>query len=258
MKAVHRKLSSHRFRAISPPARLKLSDSIVGQIESHILEGSLKPGHQLPPERELAETLGVSRSSLREALLKLEARGLVAARRGGGYIVADVTAPTITDPLVHLLQRHPPAVFDILELRHGLETLAVFLAAQRATEADRKEITRRYGALVNADRGEGDELKGADADLEFHMSLADASHNVALIHVMHGLMNLMRTSTLRFRDRIFNLHGANKTRLNDQHQAIYQAVMKGDAVAARDAVNTHISFIEATMRELVQDSEGRS
>ena len=258
MKDVPRKTFSSRFRAINPPARLKLSDSIVGQIETHILEGSLKPGHQLPPERELAETLAVSRSSLREALLKLEARGLVAARRGGGYIVADVTAPTVTDPLVHLLQRHPPAVFDILELRHGLESLAVFLAAQRATEADRKEISRRYGDLVKADKGEGDELKRADADLEFHMSLADASHNVALIHVMHGLMNLMRTSTMRFRERIFSRHGAGKMALNDQHEAIYQAVMKGDAQAARDAVNTHISFIEATMRELVQDGGSRS
>ncbi|MGO8952159.1 MAG: FCD domain-containing protein [Rhodomicrobium sp.] len=248
-----RKSSKSLFEAVTPPARLKLSDSIISQIETLILDGALKPGNQLPPEREFAETLGVSRPSLREALLKLEARGLVTTRRGGGYAVADVTAPTLTDPLVHLLQRHPPAAFDILELRHGLEGVATYLAAQRANEADRKEITRRYAALVKADKGEGDDLKGADADLEFHLSVADASHNVALMHVMRGLMNLIRTSTLLFRRRIYHLHDGGMSVLNDQHRAIYQAVMDGNAQAAREAVNLHLSFIEATMREIDRD-----
>jgi GntR family transcriptional repressor for pyruvate dehydrogenase complex len=250
---VARKTSKSLFEAVEPPARLKLSDSIINQIETLILEGALKPGNQLPPEREFAETLGVSRPSLREALLKLEARGLVTTRRGGGYAVADVTAPTLTDPLVHLLQRHPPAAFDILELRHGLEAVAAYLAAHRATEADKKEISRRYTALLKADKGGKDELVGADADLEFHMSVADASHNVALMHVMRGLMNLIRTSTMRFRQRIFSLHDGSKSILSDQHRAIYEAVMKGDADAARKAVNLHLSFIEATIREIHRD-----
>ncbi len=250
---VPRKTYKSLFEAVRPPARLKLSDSIISQIETLILEGALKPGNPLPPEREFAETLGVSRPSLREALLKVEARGLVSTRRGGGYAVADVTAPTLTDPLVHLLQRHPPAAFDILELRHGLEAISAFLAAQRANDADKKEISRRYAALLKADKDEKDELKGADADLEFHMSVADASHNVALMHVMRGLMNLIRTSTLSFRKQIFGLHDGSKRILSDQHRAIYEAVMSGDAQAARDAVNLHISFIEATIREIDHD-----
>ncbi len=252
-KNVARKSSDSPFEAVKPPARLRLSDAIISQIESLILGGTLKPGHQLPPEREFAGSLGVSRPSLREALLRLQARGLVTARRGGGYAVADVTAPTLTDPLVHLLQRHPPAAFDILELRQGLEGIATCLAAQRADDADRKEITRRYAALVKADKGEVDELKAADADLEFHLSVADASHNVALMHVMRGLVNLIRTSTIRFRERIFSLHDGSKTLLNDQHRAIYEAVMKGDPQAAREAVSLHLSFIEATMREIEHD-----
>ena len=251
---VARKTSKSLFEAVEPPARPKLSDSIISQIETLILEGALKPGNQLPPEREFAETLGVSRPSLREALLKLEARGLVTTRRGGGYAVADVTAPTLTDPLVHLLQRHPPAAFDILELRHGLEAVAAYLAAQRATEGDKKEIARRYAALLKADKEGTNELLGADADLEFHMSVADASHNVALMHVMRGLMNLIRTSTMRFRHWIFSLHDGSKSILRDQHHAIYEAVMKGDPHAAREAVNLHLSFIEATIREIQRDA----
>lgn len=107
------------------------------------------------------------------------------------------------------------------------------------------------------DKGKGDALKGADADLEFHMVVADASHNVALMHVMRGLMNLIRTSSLRFRERIFSLHGG-KNVLNDQHRAIYEAVMKGDAQAAREAVHLHLSFIEATLRETDRDASPTS
>jgi GntR family transcriptional repressor for pyruvate dehydrogenase complex len=248
-----RKVFKSLFKKVEPPARNKLSDSIIRQIERLILEGALKPGNELPPEREFSARLGVSRPSLREALLKLEARGLVSTRRGGGYAVADVTAPTLTDPLVHLLQQHPPAAFDILELRHGLEEIAAYLAAMRTNAVDRKVIARRYADLVKTDKGNGDDLKGADADLEFHMAVAEASHNVALMHVTRGLMNLIRTSTLRFRQRIFALHDGSKKVLHDQHRAIYQAVMKGDSAAAREAAHLHLSFIEATLRETDRD-----
>ena len=83
------------YRAITLPPRLRLSDSIAAQIEEFIVEGELRPGQTLPPERLLAKQFGVSRPSLREALLKLEARGLLRVERNGGFSVTDVTAPTI-------------------------------------------------------------------------------------------------------------------------------------------------------------------
>ena len=240
------------FKKVEPPARVKLSDSIVGQIEQLIIEGALKPGHELPPEREFAVQLGVSRPSLREALLRLEAKGLLSTRRGGGFAVTDVTAPTLTDPLVHLLQKHPPAAFDVLELRHGLEEISAYLAATRANDFDRKQITQRFAELTIADRKSDDHLKGANADLEFHLAVAEASHNVALMHVMHGLMNLIRTSTMQFRHHIFALRDGSQKILHGQHRAIYQAVMKGDAPAAREAAHLHLSFVEATLRETMR------
>jgi GntR family transcriptional repressor for pyruvate dehydrogenase complex len=116
--------SSSSFSAVVQPRRARLSDTIAEQIEGLIASGELKPGDNLPPERDLSKQLDVSRPSLREALLVLESRGLLQARRGGGYCVTDVTAPIITDPLVHLLQRHPSTVDDVLELRHGIECIA--------------------------------------------------------------------------------------------------------------------------------------
>ena len=90
--------SQPSFRAVAHVRRPRLSDTITDQIEDLIATGKLKPGDRMPAERDLAQQLDVSRPSLREALLILESRGLLQARRGGGFNVTDVTAPTITDP----------------------------------------------------------------------------------------------------------------------------------------------------------------
>ena len=111
----------------------KISDAIVSQIEELILGGVLKPGDQLPSERDLARVMDVSRSSLRDGIVKLEARGLLQVRPGTGTCVCDILAPTLTDPLVHLLKDQPAAMFDLLEVRQALEEIAVYYAAGRAT-----------------------------------------------------------------------------------------------------------------------------
>ena len=91
-----------QFETINPP---KVSDAIVSQIEQLILDGVLKPGERLPPERELAHQLNVSRPSLREAITTLKSRGLLQSRRGGGNFVVDVVAPVLTDPLIECALR---------------------------------------------------------------------------------------------------------------------------------------------------------
>ena len=165
----------------------RISESIVETIEEMILDGSLKPGDRLPPERELAGKFAVSRPSLREALVILESRGLLQSRRGGGTFVCDVVAPTITDPLVHLLRRRPESAFDVLELRHALEEVAAYYAAERATEQDLEAIAQCHERLVATYvDDDADPMEEASADTEFHMSVADASHNIALVHVMRG------------------------------------------------------------------------
>lgn len=241
-------IAANPFAAVTPPARIKLSDSIVSQIERLILDGALKPGDSLPPEREFAQSLGVSRPSLREAILKLEARGLVRAHRNAGYSIADVAAPTLTDPLVHLLQQHPPAAYDILELRGSLDELAAGLAATRATDADREHLRKCFAELAKADRSRGDQLQPAEADLAFHLAIADASHNLALMHVMRGLYNLLRSSTYRFRSQIRTLAGGEK-KLHDQHRAIFDAVIGGKPAAARQSARRHLEFIRAALQD---------
>jgi len=229
----------------------RISDSIVSQIEEMILDGALKPRDQLPPERELAQQLEVSRPSLREALVILEAKGLVHARRGGGTFVSDALAHSFTDPLVHLLQRRPDTAFDVLELRLALEEVSAFFAALRANETDRNIMRRRFEALEAS--YDGDRAENVNADVEFHMAVADASHNAALVHVMRGLFNVIHATIRENLGRIYAEAGG-KDVIRAQHTALFEAVMGGDPEAAREAAHTHLGFVVATLREGVRDT----
>ncbi len=116
----------------------RLSDDIVEQLEGMILEGTLKSGERLPAERALAEQFGVSRPSLREAIQKLAAKGLLVSRQGGGNYVAESLGSTFSDPLLHLLENNSEAQRDLLEFRQTLEASYAYYAALRATEVDRQ------------------------------------------------------------------------------------------------------------------------
>jgi GntR family transcriptional repressor for pyruvate dehydrogenase complex len=247
---------THPFSAVAPPRKRRLSDSITEQIERLIVEGQLTPGDALPSERDLAQQLGVSRPSLREALLVLESRGLVQAKRGGGFGVTDVTGPTITDPLVHLLQRHPSTIDDVLELRHGLECVAAYFAAIRATDADAKRL-REMSAAMKKRRNVRDPFEDADLDVDFHMAIAEASHNVALVHVMRGLFNLMRSNMIRSREVLYR-QPENVALLDEQHAEIVKAIVARDHDAARAAANLHLSFIQNSLREIAAPARKRA
>lgn len=227
----------------------KVSDSIVDQLERMILDGVLKPGDQLPPERELASQLNVSRPSLREAIVVMEAKGLLQVRRGGGTFVADIVAQTLIDPLVHLLKRHPDATFDVIELRLSLEEVAAYFAALRANEVDREILARRFEALDQSYAAK-DISENAKADVEFHMAIADASHNVALVHVMRGLFNLLRVTILNNLEKI-NREPEGEEIVRGQHRKLFNAIVAGDAEAARGAAHTHLRFVAATLREAI-------
>lgn len=239
-----------QFEAINPP---KVSDAIVSQIEQLILDGVLKPGERLPSERELAQELSVSRPSLREAITTLKSRGLLQSRRGGGNYVVDVVSPALTDPLIDLLKNHPKAMFDVLELRHALEEVTAYFAAIRATEADREILRCRFAALEEIQRGQHEPQHDSVADANFHLAIADASHNVALIHVMRGLFNLLLSHICRSLERLYTRESSYLI-VHSQHQAILNAILERDPDAARQAAHVHLAFVETTLRELDEET----
>ncbi len=229
------------FSAIEAPPRARLSDVVADEIERQIVAGALRPGDALPAERELSRQLAISRPSLREALLKLEARGILAVRRNAGYTVADVTAPALTDPLLRLMAGHPRAVADVLELRQGLETLAAALAALRASEADLANMEEAAVESEIAQRA-GDAALAADWDARFHLAIAEAAHNVALVHLMRGMFEVMRENVRRAREALL-VRDDGPDLLPSQHRVLLEAIRRHDPEAAVAAAEEHLRFI---------------
>jgi GntR family transcriptional regulator, transcriptional repressor for pyruvate dehydrogenase complex len=236
------------YTPIVPPPRFRLSDAVCDQLEQLIVDGTLRAGEALPSERDLAQKLNVSRPSLREALLRLEGSKLIQAKTGGGYVVANSTAPLIADPLAHLMARHRKAAGDILEMREGLEAVAVELAAVRATKTDIQNIKEALAELEAAfgkdhpyDVADG-ETTLPELDAAFHLRIADATHNIVLVHVMHGIHNLVQKS-IEETYATFKKRNADLFYLVQQHRTIYEAVRKHDPSAARAALGTHLEFI---------------
>ncbi|TVO77799.1 MAG: GntR family transcriptional regulator [Sedimenticola selenatireducens] len=231
---------------LQPIKPARLSDSIAEQLKAQILNGVLKPGDKLPAERELVDQLKVSRPSVREALLKLEAQGLIYSRQGEGTFVLDALSATITNPLANLLKDNPQALSDVMECRHGLEELAASYAAARATEIDRAIIRERFLALQAAHEKRDLPLE-AKADAAFHMAIADASHNVALIHLTQSLFDLLGDVVLSNWEKIYTMEESYQA-IHAQHGEIYEAIFSGDSTVARHAAHEHLAYIEACLR----------
>lgn len=231
----------------------KAAEAVALHLETLILEGVLRPGEKLLAERDLAEKLDVSRPTLREALQKLEDRGLLTTGRDG-TTVADLVGASLTDPLARLLENNPETTFDYLEFRKTVEGQAAYYAALRATDVDREMMRSVYQRmeLLHSKEDPGEE---ADADTDLHLAIYEATHNVVLLHIMRGLANMLRTDVFYNRVKLYARKGVRDLLLA-QHRAIYEAVMAGDPESARDAAEKHITFTYEAIRE-IRNAEAR-
>ncbi|KFB71415.1 MAG: Pyruvate dehydrogenase complex repressor [Candidatus Accumulibacter phosphatis] len=225
----------------------RIPDAIAHQLETRIIEGSLKPGDRLPAERELALELGVSRPSLREAIKQLVSRQLLVSRHGGGTYVTDRLATSFSDPWQQLIDQHPFLQDDMLEFRHLLEASAAELAAQRATEADLQRLEQAYTRLDLAYQGEDRSIQVA-AEVAFHLTIAESAHNALFGHLMSSLLRLLHEHVRRsLRD--LSVSPESGQQLMRQHQAIRDAIVNRQADAARLAAQTHINYVRQRISE---------
>lgn len=227
----------------------RLADTLADHLERLILEGVLRPGEKLLPERDLALRLEVSRPSLREALAKLEKRGLLETGRSGTQ-VSQFMAP-LTNPLVALLQVNPETTFDYLDFRSVIEGTAAVWAAQRATDLDREAI-RACVARMRAAHGQDDPSEEADVDADLHLAIYEAAHNLVLLHIMRAFAEMLRQDVFYNRARLYARPGA-RALLLEQHLAVAEAVLAGDAGAARTAAEAHVSFTHRTLKEIHEE-----
>ena len=216
-------------------------------IEALILEGSLRPGDALLPERELAQRLAVSRPTLRQGIRILEDKGLLVPDAAGQRTVVALGA-RITDPLVDMLGSHAEVIEDYLEFRATTERMAASLAALRANAADRARMTECMEA-IDAAHLAGDNLREAAADLDLHIAVYEASHNVVLLHIMRALSSMLRQGVIAHREKLFDRPETQEP-LRAQHRAIYEAVMARDAAAAGQAAELHIRYTRQALAEI--------
>ncbi|MBI5108750.1 MAG: GntR family transcriptional regulator [Rhodocyclales bacterium] len=233
----------------------RLADVVAREIEQRVLEGSLKPGDRLPSERDLSVQLGVSRASLREAIHKLAARGMLESRQGGGTFVTDRLDSSFGNPWEAILRDHPGVHEDMLEFRHMLEARAAECAALRATAADRERVRHCLNLLEESFGGQDLDLQ-VDTDLAFHQAIAEASHNVIVGHLTASLLRLMRDNLRRNLSELMQVPAARDALL-DQHRAVWRAIEQGDAGQALAAATNHIGYVRQNLTRMLRSDARR-
>lgn len=230
------------FKPVTPE---KLSTAVIRQIEQLILRGILRPGERLPPERDLAERLKVSRPSLRDAIAQLQDAGLLAAKAGAGVYVADVLGNAFAPALIDLFARHDEAVFDYLSFRRDMESLAAERATKFGSETDLAVVAAVFDKMEKAHERR-DTAEEAQLDAQFHMAIVEASHNVVMLHMMRSMYDLLRGGVFYNRQVMFKQRTSRGVLL-DQHRAINGALQNRDGNAARAAVEEHLDFVQACL-----------
>lgn len=230
-----------------PVGHESISDAVVDQIESMIVDGILKEGRKLPSERELAEAMGVSRPKIREALQELESNGLVTVRHGEGTFVSTLTGRAMSPALLSLYARHGEAFYDYLEYRREQEAFAARLAAERATNSDKERLADIISEMEKA--WENDDADASqEADIRLHTAIVDASQNTTLMHMMASVYDLTRQGVFYNRRYLRTMDGTGEVLLQ-QHKDMVEAILTGDAEAADTAARAHMDFVEQSFRK---------
>lgn len=222
--------------AFTAVRRTRVFEGVAQQIQRLIVDGALRPGERLPPERELSARLGVSRSSVRDAIRILELAGLVVPRQGEGTVVADLSPETVAAPIASILVRKRELVAELLDVRKMIEPALAARAAERATDDDvaaLEAVVRRQEE--RARRGEST----IDEDGEFHYRIALAARNGVVRKVLDVLMQLLRET----RARSLQTPGRPRRSL-EGHERILEAIRRRDPAAAEAAVRRHLEEVE--------------
>lgn len=229
---------------LEPVKKVRLYEAIVKQLQDLISSNKLKPGEKLPPERQLAEELNVSRTSIREALRTLEMMGYLESKVGisGGTFVKDITMETVVSPFSKILVRNGNFITDLLETRLVLEIEVARLAALRRNDEDLEKIA---SAVKNMENEIKDGGTGINGDNEFHRALGSAAHNDVLLNMVKMCGDLME---MQREEHLSNLEGEPERALKS-HKAILKAVKEKDEEKAQSLMRKHITNLQSIIKE---------
>lgn len=218
--------------SLHPVPRARLYEHILAQLREYVVTAGLTAGDKLPSERFLAEQLGVSRASIKQAIVVLEVQGLVEIRHGGGtFLRQDSLTVEPISTLVERRRRLP----DVLDAREALETKAAELAAQRRTADD---VTALDAALEQMRAEIADDTLGEEGDRQFHAAVTTAAHSSLIAEFMNEISEQVsesRHESLQQPDR--------PSRSLTQHERIAEAIRAQDPQAAVTAMREHLETV---------------
>lgn len=225
-----------------------LVEAVMRQMETALLDGTWPPGTRLPAERVLAEQYAVARNTVREAIQRLAARGLLQSRRGAGVYATDQLRAGIASPWGQLVADHPALRDDILEFRRVLEGATAYFAALRADAADVRRIRSLMDELERA-RAADDKEAEADADARLHDAIALASHNTMFLHLHTSVIGMLREHITINGTGLREQDGSASELLLLQHRTLCDAICARRPEEARTAMQTHIDFVRSRVEQ---------
>jgi GntR family transcriptional regulator, transcriptional repressor for pyruvate dehydrogenase complex len=214
---------------------------ITRKLLDYLLSGEIEPGTKIPSERQLADGLGVGRSAVREAIKSLSLLGLLDVRQGDGTYLSRSGSDLLPRVIEWGLLLEEPRIMDLLEARTELEVVVTGLAAARAGEEEIAVLRDRFEAM----RAAGPDVDAyVDADIAFHLQLAQASGNGVFANLLTSLRSLLRV----WADRVLHHVGETDTSLA-VHEPIVEAIAASDVEAARAAMRAHMERANRRLRE---------
>lgn len=223
---------SVQSRRMSPVSRSRLYEQVASEILEWVRENGLQVGDRLPPEREIAARLGVSRATVSQALVAMEVVGVVAVRHGDGAILVESQA---TSRIVGALRQHAERLPEVIEAREALETKLAALAAARRTEEDLQAIDDALDLMAADIKGGG---RGVEGDECFHAAVTRAGHSALLARLMAEISELIRET------RIESLSQPGRPAASlEGHRRIAEAIRRQDPAGAAAAMQAHISMV---------------
>jgi GntR family transcriptional repressor for pyruvate dehydrogenase complex len=216
--------------------RVAISDEVISRFRDLIACRVLTPGCQLPSERELTETLGVSRPTLRQAMKGLQLLGIIRSRQGDGSYLANSTSDFLRAPLEFAIAFKGMAKQDLLEARQAIEVKLAALAAERRTQED---LNRMRDALACMDAFKGTPEQYCDHGLRFHNSIAQASKNAVMISIIEMLSGMLAESRRRSVRLLTDYEGSHR-----EHRQILSQIEIQNASGAAEAMREHFRSME--------------
>lgn len=223
----------------------KIYEEIVAQVKKSLSEGKLLPGERFYSERELSDKLGVSRASVREAIRTLNTMGVLEVRPGEGTFVRQMQNSDIVQPLVIALLLEEQQAMYLLEARMLLERETAYLAARRATMEEKERLL-----YINNQMAE--ELSNGflheEIDVKFHLTIAQMTHNPIVSRLMYTIADTIAQTLENKRQKLYSNPDSARV-LFDHHSAITQAIVAGEAEAARRLMGKHLRFVARKLKK---------